>query len=289
LRRLRERKASGSTLINLRDGMPAHNKITRFTPAGKCIYCGNSEADLSDEHIIAYALNGHFILPDASCPACAKKTQKIEEICTHEHYGMFHPLRTKLNLASRRGRERHKHLPVLVVNKDGSKATISVESAGFPIVAWGLELPPAGILLGAKPSNTVECSLVMKGMEPATLSPEISALPKDASYRLGRFNITAFMHMLAKIGYAFAAAVLGRESLLPLVADIILEKTDVCPYLIGGGTLGRAVDTTALCLHRLELVEAVVRDQRFTLATICLFVPLGLPTYHVVVRQRPFN
>jgi HNH endonuclease len=133
-----------------------------YPPVGRCIYCGKTDGKLSREHIVPYSLNGNLVLPEASCERCAKKTQKIEEICTHERYGMLHPLRTKLNLQSRRGRHRHKQLPVLVKYQDGTDKIAIVPSAGFPIIVWGLELPKAGILLGLEPSNTVQCEVLSK-------------------------------------------------------------------------------------------------------------------------------
>jgi hypothetical protein len=51
--------------------------------AASCIYCGTqadqTEAkELSDEHIIPYALGGNLVLPKASCDRCAKETHAFE-------------------------------------------------------------------------------------------------------------------------------------------------------------------------------------------------------------------
>ncbi len=55
----------------LRVASPAHV----FDPVGRCIYCGRGpDAKLTKEHIIPYGLNGHLILPAASCEICAAKT-----------------------------------------------------------------------------------------------------------------------------------------------------------------------------------------------------------------------
>ena len=50
-----------------------------FNAAGQCIYCGKSGIELSNEHIVAYALGGDFVLPKASCLDCARVTGAIEQ------------------------------------------------------------------------------------------------------------------------------------------------------------------------------------------------------------------
>jgi 5-methylcytosine-specific restriction endonuclease McrA len=37
---------------------------------GRCIYCGRSDVALTDEHVIPLALDGLWLLKDASCEAC---------------------------------------------------------------------------------------------------------------------------------------------------------------------------------------------------------------------------
>jgi hypothetical protein len=51
--------------------------VKRYKPVGTCIYSG-SQDDLRDEHIIPKALNGDWILPEASCRACEAITSKFE-------------------------------------------------------------------------------------------------------------------------------------------------------------------------------------------------------------------
>lgn len=60
-----------------------YDKITRvptyrYRAAGKCIYCGCTE-QLTDEHIVPFALGGNLVLPTASCVACADRTKKYEQ------------------------------------------------------------------------------------------------------------------------------------------------------------------------------------------------------------------
>jgi hypothetical protein len=70
-----------------------------YAPVGRCIYCGTAEGELSDEHIIPYAIGGTAILADASCFACAKVTSHIENECLNK---MLKAARTQLGMRSRR-------------------------------------------------------------------------------------------------------------------------------------------------------------------------------------------
>jgi predicted esterase YcpF (UPF0227 family) len=101
--------------------------------------------------------------------------------------------------------------------------------------------------------------------------------------KIGSFHPSIFFRLIAKIGYSFAAAHIERRHLLPMLADVILGKTDKAPYLVGG-ELGEQGPTNYE--HRLELREVIVGDKCLTLSVIHLFGNLGLPKYHAVVAQH---
>ena len=127
-----------------------------YPPVGHCIYCGARDCDLSKEHIIPYSLNGNWVLPKASCTQCQKKTQKIEEVCTHERYAMFYGMRRRFGMQSRSKSTRLRAFLAEVQPSDGSKRDLmEFESDGFPAVAFGMKLPPAGILTGSEPTNKI--------------------------------------------------------------------------------------------------------------------------------------
>ena len=48
-----------------------------YQPVHRCIYCGKS-ADLRNEHIVPFALNGVTVLPKSTCGACAEITGRFE-------------------------------------------------------------------------------------------------------------------------------------------------------------------------------------------------------------------
>src|ERR1700693_5445244 len=51
----------------------------RYEAVGRCIYCSSlGDPDLHDEHIIPDAIGGRYLLPKASCLACATITGAFE-------------------------------------------------------------------------------------------------------------------------------------------------------------------------------------------------------------------
>ena len=263
------------------------NDNHRYPPVGRCIYCGSAEGQLSDEHIMPLALNGRLILPKASCEACQKRTQKIEEVCTAEKWGMFYPLRARFKLRSRNGWKSRRDLLTEVLPSDGTRNRQRFECDSFPTVCWGIESAPAGILLGMEPTNKIECKLVMRVHAPGE---NFNPSGESPLVRVGTFRITAFFQLIAKIGYAFAAAETGTDGLLPMLADIVLWRSDKAPYLIGGGTpTMTGMDTSAEkteYLYKLQMHECVIQRNAFSLVSVHLFGQLGMPKYHVVVRHR---
>lgn len=73
-----------------------------YPPVGRCIYCGTKEGDLTDEHIVPFALGGNMILPKASCIPCQRIiNQEIETPTLNVLSGSYGPLRLGLNLPTR--------------------------------------------------------------------------------------------------------------------------------------------------------------------------------------------
>ena len=54
---------------------------------GACIYCGATDAALSDEHVVPYGLGGSHVLRKASCCRCAAITSKFERKVMRELWG----------------------------------------------------------------------------------------------------------------------------------------------------------------------------------------------------------
>src|SRR3954470_16951768 len=118
--------------------------MTRYDAVGQCIYCGTTEAKLSDEHIVPLGLNGMFVLPKASCASCATATSKVERIVLRD---VFLHLRTVAGLNTRRPKRRPTHFP-LKYNAGSGEQVITLPADEFPVSLFLFEMLPARILRG---------------------------------------------------------------------------------------------------------------------------------------------
>jgi hypothetical protein len=101
-----------------------------FAPVGECIYCGSKDK-LTNEHIIAYSLNGTEVLPLASCRKCAAITSQLERIFAR---GPAWPMRAAFGFKSYRKKKYPTSLPLVMVI-GGKRQNINVPLAQFPIIS----------------------------------------------------------------------------------------------------------------------------------------------------------
>jgi hypothetical protein len=252
----------------------------RYPPVGYCIYCGSMAGKLTDEHIVPYALNGNWILPKASCQVCQKIIQKYEDACLRI---MFKPLRTRFEMQSRRPKEHY--INVEFIGHDGARSTLRVHHKHFPVIGYGMRLPIAGIILGEKLTDTFFATILFRFHEGET---EKFMAGFSGVAKVGSFDATAFMRMIAKIGYSYAAAELGAAPLHPMLADLVLARAPNSAYLshlVGGEPESPRGDFT----NRLELIDYTIKDTIYTVVQVQLFGFMGMPKYHVVVREKPKN
>jgi hypothetical protein len=84
--------------------------MSSFHPSvGRCIYCGSTSGELTEEHIIPYGLGGELVLADASCSKCATITSQFETEVMRYH---LLDVRAYLNLRTRRKSKRPKEFPI---------------------------------------------------------------------------------------------------------------------------------------------------------------------------------
>jgi hypothetical protein len=94
------------------------------TPIGICIYCGNIEVKLTDEHIIpkGFGNDAGDILHEASCDNCSKITSGFELTMLREN---LQPVRTVLQMKSRHHKP-HQTIEQHVKYADGRLSTVNV-------------------------------------------------------------------------------------------------------------------------------------------------------------------
>jgi hypothetical protein len=258
--------------------MTASIKNPKYSPVGVCIYCGTREGRLTDEHIIPFGLGGTWILPKASCLACAKVTAQVEQFCQRPMLGK---LRIRLALPTRRPKDRREKLPLEFVYLDGRREERIVPASEVPFACMGFRFPAPGILRGQAPTNQFEGELVLRFVDEELRSH----LKERVRLKLGSFNDLTFSRMLAKIAHSYAVASLGLGSFRPLLPDTILGRSKTAAYLVGGDTSGPAIQLPSM-LHDVVLQDCVSSGHVYTLAGIQLFAFVGMPRYHVVVGEK---
>lgn len=252
-----------------------------YPPFNRCIYCGATE-QLTDEHIIPFALGGNVILPQASCLKCATVTRDFEETCTRPMMG---PLRIRMNLQTRRKKQRPKHIALKMFGSDGRQETLQIPAMSYPALCFGIKLDQPRMTQRLPLSNRVTGQLFAK-YNPS----EISALIKPGQVAdLGQLQLESFCRLIAKIGHAHVMAALANEGTSPphdelFLPDIILGNSPHFQHYVGGDNhpLDDADD-----LHQLRFNRYIFDDRKILVSTVRLFACFGMPRYHVIACYEP--
>lgn len=249
-----------------------------YEPVGQCIYCGTVEGDLRREHILPFGLGGNLVLPKASCQTCAKATGQIEQLCLRSLLG---PTRIRLNLPTRRPKERPKVLSMIVVGADGAVETRSVPAPDYPMMLALYVFPPPGIITGAPDSQIVDGALWVLS-DQGTIDRQLGQQNAKA-IRSPLIAAEHLLRMLAKIGHAYAVAQVGVNGFRPFLRELILQGTpDRSTFFIGGDLEVPAAEDA---LHGLWFSYRWTARTRYLVVSVRLFAMLGSPLYHVVVGE----
>lgn len=256
----------------LQGGGPKHTRIV--ATANACIYCG-ATSDLSDEHIIPFALEGDFVIRSGSCKKCAGKTSKFERQVLRD--ALLAP-RTTLKLRTRRPRERPTSLPLLR-HSGGVRKVIDVPVADHPTY---LALPTFALPACIRGDAIPNLKVVPPGVKAILVSPVTLDV---ASRRIGgggtgvqvEIDVYAFARLLAKIAHGFvAAADLGAvEAFLP--EPMFADDESIAQWV--GGAPDVKVGTDGLHGSMVEVVDGVIHVR------IRLFAQLGGPEYLVIAGR----
>jgi hypothetical protein len=252
-----------------------------YAPVGRCIYCGSTE-NLTDEHIIPYAIAGTIVLHDASCLACASKTGSFEQKCCRL---MFDRFRRFYGLPSRKGKKDRPHVTFTHVTADGSVKNTSIPTGEHPV---GLVLPvfqTPRILLGLPEfeTQTVQIQLWRCG-------PPLEKF-KEAAAKYGSravavdFDLVSFGRLIAKIGHAYATAVLGVDGFSPLLPDLIIGRTLNWSHYVGAYGRNIPITTSDQEIHVMALDPVTVDGDIYLACMVRLFSRFGAPAYACAVGR----
>ncbi|MDO8490368.1 MAG: hypothetical protein Q7S47_03050 [bacterium] len=245
------------------------------TKIGQCVYCFEVRCDLSDEHIVPFALNGRWILQKASCQICSKITSLIERNVCRE---LLAPTRAYFKFQTRRPKDRPTHFP-LTIERSGkeSRVMIPIEEYGavttfttFDYPARFLGKTVEGIVVTGQLFNRIG------GMDPKELSKKygtnVLGFPRT-------YKPTDFAKLLAKIAYGFTVGYFGLGAIEDAyVLPALLNKIDSIGNWVGMSDRG-LIKREDIGVE-IELVdkEIIVRIQFFGLFD-------GSPTYMVLVGR----
>jgi hypothetical protein len=258
---------------------------TRADPVGICIYCG-SEEGLSDEHVVPFGLGGRLVLPKATCAQCAAVTSAFEHKVLR---GFMRDARTVGRFPTRRPEERPSTI------SHGIKRGDHIETVELPLdKSCGLlqlpQLERPAFLQGGSPVtgvNIIGFETMAFGKGPGEV---VSVLGTGTFTITVTVDATAFVRMLAKIGYGFAVAVLGPFSRneVPVLPLILGTADDGSTWV--GSTEHRPSRAAGLPTHGLELISfpRIVDEIAETVyvARVKLFENARATGYDVVVRRR---
>ncbi len=240
----------------------------RTDPINQCVYCGSKD-DLTDEHVVPFALGGRYILSKSSCTKCAAITSKIERSVLR---GFMLEARTVGNFPTRNEKSRPKTLP-LEIKKNGVFTSIELLPQDHP----GILTLPIFKSAGFRDNvNEVE-GLVIAGNESIGFGKDINEIGKSLNAEEIRLtqdlDVWSYARMLSKIAYCSAVASLG---ILPI------EKVPIIPFILkqsddGSKWFGSGV-------FRLNVEE---QKPNFALGTVMTVVP-GYSNPVIVIQLKLF-
>ena len=250
-----------------------------YAPVEHCIYCG-SVANLSDEHIIAYAIAGTMVLHKASCNDCTRITGSFEQKCCRL---MFDRFRRFYGLPTRKGKRDRAHVNFTHLAADGSVKSISVPTGEHPV---GLVLPVLDEprILGGLPEFETQTIQIRFWRHGPPLDKFKQFNEKHGSRAVAvNMDLLSFSRMLAKIGHAYATAVLGIDGFTPLLPKLIRGEISNWSHYVGGYGGKTPNVTSDKEMHVLGLEPVEVNGRLYLIGMVRLFSRFGAPSYACAV------
>jgi hypothetical protein len=259
---------------------------TRFPPADRCIYCGNTDGKLTDEHVLSHGLAGDsLILRKASCAICQAATSKVETVCLRH---LWWPFRTQTGVPMRDTPPQEFSLKRMRVdsydreNDEIKKYTqLSMDDIpvdDYPIFYQTFEFPPPGVTAQREASADVEYSFWCK-IDDASFQK--LKLGDQEGFRIGPGRPEAFCRLLAKTAHAYAVAQFGSQSFEPSLSDYIRGKQLDRLQWIGCTEVQVASDA----LYELSSLVVDIEGTDYLAIDVRLFACINAPEYRVIVGK----
>jgi hypothetical protein len=263
----------------------------RVESRGYCIYCGaEPPVDLTEDHALPLGFTGNLVVPASSCKPCAAITNSFEQYCMRETFG---DIRAHLGLSSGRKHKKGERAHQFIVRRprgDGTNEERIVAQDEHPPVLSMLVLTPPRVMRMLPKIGAAELARPGIHRVADTRAEErFQRLDPDWEVRFD-FNPLHYCLMLAKIAHTYACGMLGHGRFVPVLADVIRNKSsDVFWYVGGDGTIpprNQQIQIPAGFNYAHSLGRMRVRQGPhgpLLTVDVCLFVLMGGPNYRVVV------
>ena len=264
----------------------------RVASPGRCIYCGEAQTKLTDEHVVPYALGANTVIFErASCVSCQRLIQPYEQRVLRGQLGVFRA-RIDAPTRNRKSRPTSKRLYFFEVDGNGNlmrglgSKELPLEDLPLTLSVWNLAPPrilgEGGPVEGhhGAPWTYTQREVAMKLT--AQVREETGA--NHVVVRVDEINRNDFLRFLVKTAHAFAVSEHGFGEFTPLTTDLILGKSDDLAQFIGGDTGPSPHDDDPANMTELTLGRVVEGPVAGYIAVrLRLYPMLGTPAHIVVV------
>lgn len=266
----------------------------RVPSPGRCIYCGANGVQLTDEHVVPYALGANsLVLEKSSCATCQAIIQRYEQEVLKKQLGTF---RAQVSAPTRRKKDRLTEVWMHFMEVDAQARplrdlghrVVPLDEAPLAICLWSSPMPrlldptASGGSLG-QPWTWIDKHAVTDIAR--QVAKETGA--EHVAAKIGEVNRIHYLRSLAKTAHAYATATIGLEAFEPLLPDLILGRRDDVETYVGDlpheNPFG-ADDHQTLQIAIGEATDGPAAG--YLVVHIVLYPSLNSPA-HVVILGRP--
>lgn len=246
---------------------------------GRCIICLCDDKPLTREHIVPYGLSskGQMFIKQGTCPDCnGGMNERFENPAMQNDF-----LDARAVLALKRRKRKNqvpiRTHPVHALGADGHMHELHLKAEDHPGAVGWQTLQPAGLLVGEERDK--DGTLTELAVWYAFLTPGRKKMP-GMEFRTPHIAGATPM-LMAKAGYAFAAAKLGIDTFDGKdIRDLLLWNRKDIYNFVGGLSAIEEFDTDS-ALHQFYL------RQRGDLQTVVvhMFASFDAPPWEIVLGK----
>jgi len=271
----------------------------RLPSPGQCIYCGDKETKLRDEHVIPYALAANtMILNESCCETCQNIIQRYEQEVLKKQLGIFRAQVGAPTRSKKKDRITHVDLQFVEVNDAGQAIrdlgirSIAVEDLPIAVHLWQSPMPRR-LRSPLKPEQEQGkpwwCA-ERDGINALCQKVRDETGANHVVYKSGQVNRLHYLRSLAKTAHAFTAARYGLDAFEPYLLDLILCRSDDLAEFVGDDPFEAPVEDTDGHTLQIFLGEPMGGDETgLIVARFQLYPHLKSPAHLVIVGKAKID